>query len=145
MSRTFVSVSRRIPADAQTLFDIVADPARHTEFDGSGSVRAGDAGNPARLELGARFGMSMKILAEYHMDNTVTEFEEGRLIGWRPATGHTWRYLFEPVDGGTLVTEQWDARGTRRSWLPALLGFPRRNRKNITRTLARLEQVALGA
>ena len=110
MSTYLVSESRVIAADPQRLFDIVADPAMHPKIDGSGSVQAMRAGGPDRLAQGATFGMDMKLGGKYKITNTVVEFEEPTVIAWRHFNGHIWRYLFEPVDGGTKVTEQWDSR-----------------------------------
>ncbi|MDQ1716267.1 MAG: hypothetical protein QOE89_220, partial [Pseudonocardiales bacterium] len=42
------------------------------------------------------------------------------------------------VAGGTKVTEQWDARHARNRWFLLLMGFPRRNRAGMQRTLQRL-------
>jgi hypothetical protein len=142
MSRYVVSEQRTIEASPQELFDIVADPARHPELDGSGTVRAARAGNPGRLGLGATFSMDMKIGAPYKIRNTVIEFEEPARIAWRHFNGHVWRYLFEPVDGGTRVTEQWDARPARNRLALLLVGFGRRNRRGIRATLSRLEELA---
>ncbi|MBN9619927.1 MAG: SRPBCC family protein, partial [Actinobacteria bacterium] len=105
MSAYLVTESRVIAAEPQRLFDIVADPAMHPVIDGSGSVRALRSGGPERLALGSTFGMDMKLGAAYKITNTVVEFEEGRRIAWRHFNGHIWRYVFEPVDGGTRVTE----------------------------------------
>jgi hypothetical protein len=113
-------------------------------IDGSGSVRASQDAAPPRLALGTRFGMDMKLGTSYKITNKVVEFEEGRLIGWRHFNGHVWRYLFEPVDGGTKVTEQWDARPAKNKLGLLLLGFPARNRKGIRRTLERLDEAATG-
>jgi len=139
-----VSESIVVPVDAQRLFDIVANPAMHPVIDGSGSVQRVQQSSPQRLSLGAKFGMDMKLGAPYKITNTVIEFEDGRRIAWRHFHGHVWRYLFEPVDGGTRVTEQWDA-----SHLPfykqvglRLTGFPERNRRGIAATLAQLRDVA---
>jgi hypothetical protein len=48
-------------------------------------------------------------------ENHVVEFEEGRLIAWRPSEpgspppGHLWRWQLEPLDGGrTRVTHTYD-------------------------------------
>jgi uncharacterized protein YndB with AHSA1/START domain len=112
-----VSVERVIAASPDRIFDILADPARHTEFDGSGSVREAAEGSPSRLGLGSKFQISMKRGIGYSMVNTVTEFEENRKIAWSPKpangrgakmVGRIWRYELEPVDGGTKVTETWD-------------------------------------
>ena len=139
-----MSESRVIAADPQQLFDIVADPAMHPRIDGSGSVREVRADSPARLSKGATFGMDMKLGASYKITNTVVEFDEPRVLAWRHFNGHLWRYLFEPVDGGTKVTEQWDARHlsfVKRLGLAAS-GFPKRNRRGIIGTLKRLDEVA---
>lgn len=144
MSAYLVSESKVIAADPQRLFDIVADPAMHPVMDGSGSVKAARAGGPDRLSLGAKFGMDMKLGAPYKILNTVLEFDEPNLIAWRHFNGHVWRYLFEPVDGGTRVTEQWDARPAKNRVLLRLSGFPGRNRKGIIGTLERLSELATG-
>ncbi|MDT4892580.1 MAG: hypothetical protein QOE97_1615 [Pseudonocardiales bacterium] len=141
MSSDLVSESRVIAAPAQTLFDIVADPAQHPVIDGSGSVQALREGAPERLSLGATFGMHMKLGAPYKILNRVVEFEDGRRIAWRHFNGHVWRYLFEPVEGGTEVTEQWDARTAKNRLGLRLLGFPQRNRRGIRATLQRLDEV----
>ena len=49
-----------INAPASKIFDLLANPANHQLFDGSGTIRASISG-PARLYLGAKFGMAMKI------------------------------------------------------------------------------------
>jgi hypothetical protein len=140
MSAYLVSESRVIPAVPQQLFDIVADPAMHPVIDGSGSVRDAREGNPARLSEGAKFGMDMKLGASYKITNKVIEFDEGKQIAWRHFNGHVWRYTFEPVDGGTKVTEQWDARPAKNRIGLVLMGFPSRNRRGIRATLQRLEE-----
>ncbi len=141
MSAYLVSESRVIAAEPQRLFDIVADPAMHPEIDGSGSVQSKRDGSPERLSKGAKFGMDMKLGAPYTITNTVVEFDEGKQIAWRHFNGHVWRYLFEPVDGGTRVTEQWDARPARNKIVLRLARFPERNRKGILATLQRLDDL----
>jgi hypothetical protein len=143
MSAYLVSESRVIAATPQTIFDIVADPAMHPVMDGSGSVRAVQDSAPARLSLGAKFGMDMKLGAAYKITNEVVEFEEGRRIAWRHFNGHVWRYLFEPADAGTAVTEQWDARRVWNKPALRLAGFPSRNRAGIVATLEKLERLAV--
>ncbi|MGI8664942.1 MAG: SRPBCC family protein [Jatrophihabitans sp.] len=145
-SRYLVTVSRTIAADRQTLFDIIADPAQHPVIDGSGSVRAVRAGGPERLSLGSRFSMDMHLGTAYKIANTVVEFEEPAVIGWRHFNGHIWRYSFlAAADGATEVTEQWDARRAKRKWGLLLLGFPKRNEQGMTRTLERLDRLVASA
>jgi hypothetical protein len=138
VSAYLVSESKVIPADAQRLFDIVADPAMHPVMDGSGTVQALRAGAPKRLSLGAKFGIDMKLGAPYRITNTVVEFDDPHVIAWRHFNGHVWRYLFEPDEGGTRVTEQWDARPAKNRIFLRLAGFPARNRRGIQATLDRL-------
>lgn len=139
MSQRIV-VERVIPAPPQAIFDVLADPAMHPVIDGSGTVRAPRDGNPTRLDLGSRFGMSMRIGAPYRITNTVVEFEEGRRIAWRHFGGQVWMYDLEPVDGGTKVTETFDYSTARSPLFVRLAGFPRRNRRGMERTLERIER-----
>ncbi|MEI8238165.1 MAG: SRPBCC family protein [Actinomycetota bacterium] len=111
------SVERFVPAPAEAIFDLLADPSRHQQIDGSGTVKGAPQGSQ-RLALGATFGMSMKMGIGYSMQNTVVEFEENRRIAWQPRPslsfmrhfvgGRIWRYELEPVEGGTMVRESWD-------------------------------------
>lgn len=140
MAGPVIARSRVIDAPAQRIFDLLADPARHAEIDGSGSVRRA-RGNPARLSLGARFGMDMRIGLPYRITNEVVEFEEGRRIAWRHAGGHRWRYELEPTgDGRTTVTETFDGTTSRAPFLLTLMGVERRHPAAIEATLERLER-----
>ncbi len=141
MSTYLVSESAVIAATPQQLFDIVANPAMHPVIDGGGSVRAVRPDVPARLTQGATFGMDMKLGAAYKITNTVVEFDEPRQLGWRHFNGHVWRYVFEPVEGGTKVTEEWDATKVKNKLALRLMGFPARNRKAIQGTLQRLAEI----
>ena len=51
--------SRRIPAPAEVIFDLLADPSRHPEFDGSGMVKNSARTEPDRLRLGSKFQLSL--------------------------------------------------------------------------------------
>jgi uncharacterized protein YndB with AHSA1/START domain len=143
------TVERVIPAPAEAIFALLADPRRHHDFDGSGTVR--DAKNvPDHLELGSTFGMAMKLGIPYSMVSTVIEFEANRRIAWQTyppigkaiAGGRIWRYELEPVDGGTVVKETWDisqervkaiVRGARKKTIDAM-----------TKSLENLEKLTAG-
>lgn len=133
-----VSHSVVVPAPAQDIFNLLADPRRHSEIDGSGSVKAAQIDAPERLALGAQFGMNMRIGMPYKITNTVVEFEEGRLIGWRHLGGHIWRYILEPVDGGTKVTEQFDWNTNKSPLFLKLMGAVKKNGVSIQKTLDNL-------
>ena len=118
-TRDVATVERLIHAPAEKIFDLLADPARHAEIDGSGTVR-GSVDESRRLKKGDKFGMSMHMGVGYKMINEVVEFEENRRIAWQPRPtigllrvmigGRIWRYELIPQDGGTLVRESWDIR-----------------------------------
>jgi hypothetical protein len=130
-----------INAAAQTIFDVLADPRRHGEFDGSGTVLSVVQG-PERLHLGATFAMSMKIKVPYRTVNTVHEFQEGRLIAWGHFNRHLWRYELTPLsDTSTSVTETFDA--TKALFPPALRLFNayENNQIAVARTLVRLKRL----
>lgn len=132
----------RIDAPAARIFDLIADPAMHARFDGSGTVQ-GVAEGPSRLQLGSRFGMSMRIGVAYRMGNEVVEFEPDRRIAWHHLGRHRWRYELEPIDdAATLVTETFDGSTARLPAALALIGAYDRNQAAIEATLERLKQLA---
>ncbi len=68
--------------------------------------------------------------------NVVCEFGEGRRIAWQNGDHNISEYTLTPADGGTWVTEEWDARRSHRRLFMRLLRFPARNAAAIERTLA---------
>ena len=133
-----VSRSTIVPAPAQMIFDLLADPRRHNEIDGSGTVQSAQINAPERLSLDATFGMQMRMGLPYKITNTVVEFEENRTIAWRHVGGHIWRYILEPVDGGTKVTEQFDWNKSKAPLILKLRKSPQDNAKSIEKTLENL-------
>ena len=133
-----VSRSTIVPASAQMIFDLLADPRRHGEIDGSGSIQSAQLDAPERLSLNATFGMKMKIGVPYKITNTVVEFEETKTIAWRHFGGHIWRYILEPVDGGTKVTEQFDWNKSKSPLVLKLRKSPQDNAKSMEKTLENL-------
>jgi uncharacterized protein YndB with AHSA1/START domain len=140
-------VERVIPAPPEKIFELLVDPRRHHDIDGSGTVQ--DAkDSPERLGPGSTFGMSMKAGISYSMESTVIEFEENRRIAWQTRGsgklgskfgGRIWRYELEPVDGGTRVRESWDISEER---MKAIVRPARRKtRKSMEQTLARIEEL----
>jgi hypothetical protein len=140
-----VAVSRRIGASAHDIFEILADPARHMEFDGSESLR-GASSAAVVSGVGDVFVMKMYFphLGDYEMNNHVVEYERDRRIGWEPEAGRghphaapdspeparwgqRWSYQLTP-DGpdATIVTEIYDcSRAPERSvsgWITARSG-----------------------
>ncbi|TGD89037.1 polyketide cyclase [Mycolicibacterium sp. CH28] len=107
-----VSASRNVAAPAATIFELIADPARQPEWDGNDNLAEAAVGQRVRA-VGDVFTMT---LAQGPVrENHVVEFEEGRLIAWRPSElgapppGHLWRWRLEPIDvDHTLVAHIYD-------------------------------------
>jgi uncharacterized protein YndB with AHSA1/START domain len=147
-TRNVATVERLIAAPASKIFDLLADPSRHQEIDGSGTVKGTPEGSQ-RLALGSKFGMSMKMGIGYSMENTVVEFTENERIAWQPRPtlsvmgwfigGRIWRYELVPQDGGTLVRESWDISQERQPWTVR----PMRSKTvdSMTKTLERIAHV----
>ena len=107
-----VSAGREIAAPADKIFELIADPSLQPRWDGNDNL--------AEAPTGQRVGavgdvFTMTIATGSIRENHVVEFEEGRLIAWRPSEpgkeppGHLWRWELEPLDvSRTLVTHTYD-------------------------------------
>jgi uncharacterized protein YndB with AHSA1/START domain len=107
-----VSASRDVAAPAGVIFELVADPAQQPRWDGNDNLTEAPAGQRVR-GVGAVFTMSLTqgVVRENHVE----EFDEGRLVAWRPSEpgatppGHLWRWELEPLDDAhTRVTHTYD-------------------------------------
>ncbi|MDT5015422.1 MAG: hypothetical protein QOD39_1582 [Mycobacterium sp.] len=141
--RRQVSRSVEVAAPAAELFAYVADPRRHQEVDGSGTVRENITA-PAEIAVGERFSTKMRMLGlPYRITSTVTAVTPGALIEWRHPVGHSWRWEFDEISPTlTRVTETFDFRhaGRLKNALNyyRLTGFVKNNAKGIEATLAKL-------
>lgn len=124
------------------LFEIVANPRRHGELDGSGTVLDAVSG-PARLTPNATFSVKMKQRGvPYRITSKVTEFADGRVVEWRHPMGHRWRWEFAPQSAqATLVTETFDYSKVNpvKARLYDVLGLPRQNAAGIDASLTKLQ------
>ena len=141
--RNQVSRSVEVHAPAADLFAIVADPRRHHELDGSGTVGE-NIRAPQRLVAGARFTTKMTMFGvPYRITSTVTAMKPDELIEWRHPVGHHWRWEFAPLRPTiTRVTETFDYRDTGllkdRLKYYERTGFAKRNAAAIEATLTKL-------
>src|SRR5262249_40328909 len=135
--------SVEVAAPAAELFAIVADPRRHHELDGSGTVQ-GNIKMPAEMAVGSKFSTSMKMYGlPYRITSTVTAFKPNELVEWRHPAGHRWRWEFESLSPTlTRVTETFDyhAAGALKNRLKyyELTGFRKGNTAGIEATLTKL-------
>jgi hypothetical protein len=147
------TVTRRIAATPEALYAIVSDVTRTPELSPE-IVHAEwvDGGGPF---VGARFRATNKVSRGPSWTNEpeVVAADPGREFAFvrrEKTAGHVmWRYLFEPVEGGTLVTESYEV--TKRipwiGWVIITYAFGRENRRadlraGMEHTLRRLEELA---
>jgi uncharacterized protein YndB with AHSA1/START domain len=118
-----VSASREIAAPVEKIFELIADPSLQPRWDGNDNLAEARTGQRVRA-VGDVFTTTLTMGSD--RTNHVVEFEEGRLIAWRPSEpglqprGHLWRWRLEPVDDArTLVTHTYDwSRLTDETRLP---------------------------
>lgn len=104
-----VSRSVEVAAPAAELYAMAADPRRHHELDGSGTVRD-NIKAPTKLDVGSKFSTSMKMYGlPYRITSTVTALKPNEVVEWRHPMGHRWRWEFEALSPTlTRVTETFD-------------------------------------
>jgi uncharacterized protein YndB with AHSA1/START domain len=107
-----VQATRVIAADAELIFEFIADPARQPLWDANDNLAAAAGGQRIR-RVGDVFTMTLTRRSVRH--NHVVEFVEGRRIAWRPSEpggdppGHLWRWELESLgDRQTRVTHTYD-------------------------------------
>jgi hypothetical protein len=135
-----------INAPAEKIFEILSNPRRHKEIDGSSTIQENISG-PEKLVLGSKFGMKMHLGVDYRIRNTVVEYSENSLIGWRHVGRWIWRY--ELVNMGpnlTQVTETFDASRApliSKAWLSLRKAYPW-TQKAVAKTLVQLKSTCEG-
>ena len=143
MTADTITVQRTIKATPEQIFAIISDAGRHSEIDGSGTVR-GTRKESHPLSLGSTFGMAMHMGVGYRTTNEVVEFEPDRLIAWRTTGlkgligGRIWRYELEPTADGTRVSETWDVTNDKQKFFLKRTAMPAAAKNGMRKTLDRL-------
>ena len=135
-----------INAPTHVIFDLLANPASHQRFDGSGTIK-GSISGPDRLFLGAQFGMAMKIKVPYRIKNTVVAFEENKKITWCHLMKWTWCYELQAItESQTVVTESFDATNIPAfaKWWLKTTGAMAHNPKWMAKSLVALKAICEG-
>jgi hypothetical protein len=138
-----VSRSVEVAAPAAELYALAADPRRHRELDGSGTV-GDNISVPADVAVGSKFSTKMKMYGvPYRITSRVTALEPNELVEWRHPVGHRWRWEFESLSPTlTRVTETFDYRNAgaikNRLKYYERMGFRKANAAGIESTLAKL-------
>lgn len=136
------SATAVVEAPADVVFEQIADPANQPAWDGNDNLARAAPGQRVRA-VGDVFSMVL-IKDDMVRENHVVEFEEGRLIAWRPAEpgaqpfGHLWRWELRALeDGRTEVTHTYDW-----SQLTDKRRLPRARRTTSERLRASIERLA---
>ena len=137
-----VSRSVEVAAPVEELYALAADPRRHRELDGSGTVRD-NVKAPVKIAVGSKFSTKMKMYRlPYRITSTVTALRPNEVVEWRHPMGHRWRWEFEALSPTlTRVTETFDYRdGAIKNKLKYYerIGARKANTAGIEATLARL-------
>lgn len=149
-----ITVERCIDASTDALFDVLSNPHRHVELDGSGFVRSLDRGD--RIEkTGQTFRMNMTgehMGGEYQTDNHVSAFDPNHLIGWRTAPAGTeppgWEWLWEleaQGAGQTLVRLTYDWSQVTDPAILSKVTFPLVKEDALEDSLGRLAAAVAGS
>jgi hypothetical protein len=159
MSDDRVSATRRIAASASDIFDIVTDPAKHVEIDGSHMLVAAQDARPLRA-VGDSFVVNMDRdalgdlpLGKYTVRNVVTRMDPDRVLEWSVGgvdsapLGHVYGYELAPAGAGeTDVTLYCDWSGFNWEAVPEAMRsqvrFPVVPKMALITTLEKLDRVA---
>ena len=128
-----LTVTRTIDASTSDLFDVLSNPARHADLDGSGFVISDDKSDRITA-TGQTFRMNMTgdhMGGDYQTDNTVTGYDLNKLLAWKTAPAGTeppgWEWMWElkAQDAGTTdVTLTYDWSQVTDKDLLAKVSFP---------------------
>ncbi|MEY8018681.1 SRPBCC family protein [Mycobacterium servetii] len=136
-----VSRSVEVAAPVSELYALAADPRRHCELDGSGTVRD-TVKAPAQVVVGSKFSTNMKLYGvPYRITSTITALTPDEVVEWRHPMGHRWRWEFEALSPTlTRVTETFDYRdaGPVKNKYFELSGARKTNAAGIEATLTKL-------
>lgn len=110
-SGTSLTATRTIDAPTTAVFDVLTNPERHAELDGSGFV-VSDEKTDRITATGQVFRMNMTgdhMGGDYQTDNHVTGFDPNHLVAWKTAPAGTeppgWEWVWELEDRGPDATE----------------------------------------
>lgn len=149
-----VSVERVIDQPAGVIFDILSNPERHHEIDGSGMVVSDDKSDRIQ-KVGQVFTMNMHaehMGGDYKTDNTVSGYDENKLLAWKTAPAGSeppgWEWLWELEAEGpdsTLVRLTYDWSKVTDKKILERVKFPLISQEDLESSLSRLATATSGS
>lgn len=111
MTEHEISATRTIDAPADEVFNVLSNPERHAEIDGSGLVQS-DHKTDRITAVGQTFMMNMewdKMGGAYKTENHVVGFDENKLLAWTTAPEGQeppgWQWIWALHSEGSTTTE----------------------------------------
>ncbi len=153
MSENKITVERTIQAPTADVFNILSNPQRHVELDGSGFVQSDDRSNRIQA-VGDVFTMNMSgdhMGGDYQTENHVTGFSPNQLLAWQTAPAGQeppgWQWVWELEAQGseaTKVRHTYDWSNVDPEFL-SKISFPLVTQAQLEDSLANLDQAATGS
>lgn len=148
-----ITVQRTIDASAKDLWEVLTNPQRHTEIDGSGFVRSVDHADRITGN-GQTFRMNMSgphMGGDYQSDNHVTGYDEHKLLAWKTAPAGTeppgweWMWEFKPTSAqSTDVTLTYDWSRVTDPQILQQVSFPLVSEEQLEDSLGNLASAVSG-
>lgn len=154
MADNKITVERTIGASSADVFEVLSNPQRHAEIDGSGFIRADDRTD--RIQgTGDVFTMQMSgdhMGGDYKTDNHVTGFQPNQLLAWQTAPAGNeppgWQWVWELEAEGsdaTKVRHTYDWSNVTDEALLAKISFPLVSEAQLETSLDNLSQAVTGS
>ena len=149
-----MTVERTINAPSAEIFEVLSNPERHVELDGSGFVKSDEKSDRIQ-QVGDVFTMNMEgphMGGEYQTENHVVGYDENKLLAWKTAPAGSeppgWQWVWELESQGSdstlaRLTYDWDAV-TDQDLLDKV-GFPLVKHDQLEDSLVRLDEAVTGA
>ncbi|MBO3130670.1 SRPBCC family protein [Dermatophilus congolensis] len=149
-----ITISRTIDASPQAIFDILSNPARHAELDGTNTIVSDDKSDRVTA-VGNIFTMNMNaehMGGDYKTDNHVVGYDKDRLIAWKTAPAGTepkgWQWIWELTPQSqdqTTVTLTYDWSAVTDKALLKKITFPVFPQEQLEASLAHLAETVSGS
>ena len=148
-----VVVSRVIDASAADIFNLLSNPERHHELDGSGMVIS-DEKTDRITASGQVFTMNMNNakMGDYQTDNHVTGYDHNKILAWQTAVAGTepkgWQWVWELQPDGsdsTEVTLTYDWNNVTDKETLKQVTFPMVSKEDLEQSLNQLAAAVSGA
>lgn len=148
-----ITVTRTIDAPTTAVFDVLSNPQRHADLDGSGFVISDDRSDRITA-TGQTFRMNMSgdhMGGDYQTDNVVTGYDENKLLAWQTAPAGNeppgWEWVWELDANGpdaTDVTLVYDWSNVTDKELLSKISFPLVPESALEESLSNLAEAVSG-